>query len=102
MSSSFELTQKERIFVDDHRKTILIRPKGEEPSVGDVVFEEALEVYVINVRHYPTIKDLLQIENLEHITTNAKDIVEALNEFENKYEGFDCKGFCAIEVALQD
>ena len=90
------------MLIDDNRKSILVRPKGAEVSKGAEISEEGLNMIVLGVRYYPTIKDLLRIEQRENVAMKAKDIIGGIEEFKRKYDENECEGYCAIEISLLD
>ncbi|MFC1780539.1 hypothetical protein ACFLY9_02495 [Patescibacteria group bacterium] len=101
-----DLSNVEEELIVRNDRTVLVRPENtffKGLQKGDILEFNGYNLLVINVRDYPRIEELLKIEPLEWIVTNAKDIVRARQEYSTRFSKERRGGlkFLAIEFAKQ-
>ncbi len=106
MGIDINLNKDEEDSLKSGEKMVIVRPKSNEYSSikkWDVVKFNGIELLVLDVREYPRVTDLFKIEKRECITTDAKDIVEAIKEHEDRFSDEADKNlpFLAIEFSVQ-
>jgi len=102
----FNLTKKEEKLIKEKDKTIIIRPndsKFGKIKKGDLLSCDGLKLLILDVRQYPKISALLQIEKREWIPLESREFVDAFSEcledFKEAHENGD--EFLAIEFSIQ-
>ncbi len=107
MNMKIELTKKEaKLIKKGNNKTIIIRPNGGKfgkISKGDRLNCDGLKLLVLDVRRYPKISALLQIEKREWIPLDSKEFVDAFSECIEDFKKTHENGeeFLAIEFSIQ-
>lgn len=106
MNMKLKLTKKEDQLIKNGNKTIIIRPNGGKfgkISKGDTINCDGLKLLVLDVRRYPKISALLQIEKREWIPLDSKEFVdvfsECIEDFKEAHENGE--EFLAIEFSIQ-
>ena len=106
MNIKLKLTKKEENLIKKENKTIIIRSNGDKfgkISKGNTINCNGLKMLVLDVRRYPKISALLQIEKREWIPLESKEFVDAFSEciedFKKAHENGD--EFLAIEFSVQ-
>jgi len=102
--SNFNLTSEEEKLLKDKNKTIVIRPAEDTEGIakGEEVACNGMKLLVLDVRHYPTIKELIHLENHGWVAVVAVDRIEARSVLDERFSKEGGDAFCAIEFAPQD
>lgn len=107
MKVDIKLNTEEEDAVRGGDKMVIVRPKTgkfQKINRGDIIKCNGISLLVLDVREYPRITDLFKIEKIEWIPTDAKDIVEAIKEYEDRYTDEKDKKtpFIAVEFSVQE
>lgn len=107
MKYSIRLSSEELRYIQDDGRRIIIRPqsgKFREIGKGDILEVEGIDLLVLDVREYPTIEDLAELEKEAWMSIKAKTDAEARDVLKKKYskEAKKVSRFLAIEFAPQE
>ncbi len=103
MSKQIDISPTEKDFIKDKSKRVLVRKSSEFNGLekGDEVEGDGLNLLIIDIRDYPSLDELVRLEEEEWIACDGESEKEVMKKLEEKFGSSEGE-FLAVEVAVKN